>query len=54
MRLGILSFPLMRLVNRLEVTLDNSFLRYKKELPAYGFEVQKILLKNKVVKFHQL
>lgn len=36
------------------VTLDHSFLRYKKELPAYGFEVQKISLKNKVVKFHQL
>lgn len=36
------------------VALDHSFLRYKKELPAYGFEVQKISLKNKVVKFHQL
>lgn len=36
------------------VVLDHSFLRYKKELPAYGFEVQKISLKNKVVKFHQL
>lgn len=23
------------------VALDHSFLRYKKELPAYGFEVQK-------------
>ena len=32
------------------VALDHSFLRYKKELPAYGFEVQKISLKNKVVK----
>lgn len=36
------------------VALDHSFLCYKKELPAYGFEVQKISLKNKVVKFHQL
>lgn len=36
------------------VPLDHSFLRYKKELPDYGFEVKKISLKNKVVKFHQL
>lgn len=36
------------------VPLDHSFLRYKKELPDYGFEVQKISLKNKTVKFHKL
>lgn len=42
------------LVQQAGVALDHSFLRYKKELPAYGFEVQKISLKNKVVKFHQL
>lgn len=40
--------------NKAGVVLDHSFLRYKKELPAYGFEVKKISLKNKVVKFHQL
>ena len=34
--------------------IDHSFLRYKKELPDYGFEVKKISLKNKTVKFHQL
>ena len=34
--------------------IDHSFLRYKKELPDYGFEVKKISLKNKTVKFYQL
>lgn len=34
--------------------IDHSFLHYKKELPDYGFEVKKISLKNKIVKFHQL
>ncbi|GAA3627616.1 hypothetical protein GCM10022297_02710 [Lactobacillus hamsteri] len=34
--------------------IDHSFLRYKKELSNYGFEVEKISLKNKTVKFHQL
>ena len=34
--------------------IDQSFLHYKKELPDYGFEVKKISLKNKTVKFHQL
>ncbi|WP_431815512.1 hypothetical protein [Limosilactobacillus portuensis] len=33
------------------VPLDHSFLRYKKELLDYGFEVEKISLKNQVVKF---
>ncbi|RVU70590.1 MULTISPECIES: hypothetical protein [Lactobacillus] len=36
------------------VPLAHSFLRYKKELPEYGFEVKKISLKNQTVKFHQL
>lgn len=36
------------------VTLNHSFLRYKKELLDYGFEVEKISLKNQVVKFTKL
>lgn len=36
------------------VKLDHSFLRYKKELPEYGFKVKKISLKNKVIKFEKL
>lgn len=34
--------------------LDHSFLTYKKELFAYGFEVQKISLKQKTVTFSKL
>ncbi|WP_302117552.1 hypothetical protein [uncultured Limosilactobacillus sp.] len=36
------------------VPLNHSFLRYKKELLDYGFEVEKISLKNQVVKFTKL
>lgn len=36
------------------VPLDHSFLRYKKELLDYGFKVEKISLKNQVVKFTKL
>ena len=36
------------------VPLDHSFLSYKKELPAYGFEAQKISLKQKTVTFSKL
>lgn len=31
--------------------LDHSFLRYKKELTAYGYEVQKISMKAQTVAF---
>ncbi|MCT3347838.1 hypothetical protein [Lactobacillus hominis] len=37
-----------------ETPLDHSFLRYKKELKDYGFEVAKISLKNESVKFKKL
>lgn len=36
------------------VPLDHSFLRYKKELLDYGFKVEKISLKNQVVKFTKI
>lgn len=36
------------------VPLDHSFLRYKKELSDYGFEVEKISMKNQLVKFAKL
>lgn len=36
------------------VPLDHSFLRYKKELLDYCFKVEKISLKNQVVKFTKL
>ena len=31
--------------------IDHSFLTYKKELPAYGFEVKKISMKEHTVSF---
>lgn len=33
------------------VPIDHSFLRYKKELLAYGFQVEKISLKQQTVSF---
>lgn len=36
------------------VPLDHSFLRYKKELSDYGFKVEKISMKNQLVKFAKL
>ncbi len=33
------------------VQINHSFLKYKKELPDYGYEVQKISLKEKTVAF---
>lgn len=36
------------------VPLDHSFLRYKKELLDCGFRVEKISMKNQLVKFAKL
>lgn len=36
------------------VPLDHSFLRYKKELSDYVFNVEKISMKNQLVKFAKL
>ena len=33
--------------------IDHSFLTYKKELPAYGFEVKKISMKEQTVFFRK-
>lgn len=33
--------------------IDHSFLNYKKELLAYGYEVGKISLKEQTVEFHK-
>ncbi len=35
------------------VPLDHSFLQYKKELLNYGWQVEKISLKNQTVKFQR-
>ena len=36
------------------VPIDHSFLKYKKELVSYGYEVEKISLKNKTVTINKL
>ena len=35
------------------IPMDHSFLTYKKELPAYGFRVEKISMKEKRVLFRK-
>lgn len=34
--------------------IDHSFLNYKKELKEFGYEVEKISLKNKMIIFNRL
>lgn len=34
--------------------LDHSFLKYKKELPEYGYEVEKISMKERTVTFRKI
>lgn len=36
------------------IPLDHSFLRYKKELVAYGYQVGKISMKEKTVSFQRI
>ena len=47
-----LSFDQIQKITGLPI--DHSFLTYKKELKNYGFEVEKISLKNKTVSFKRL
>ncbi|MBO5073230.1 MAG: hypothetical protein J6C32_09735 [Eubacterium sp.] len=35
------------------ISIDHSFLRYKKELDEYGFQVEKISMKEQTVTFHK-
>lgn len=35
------------------VPIDHSFLKYKKELTEYGYQVGKISMKNETVLFHK-
>lgn len=39
--------------NVLGMPIDHSFLKYKKELAEYGYEVGKISMKGQTVTFHQ-
>lgn len=35
------------------IPIDHSFLRYKKELDEYGFQVDKISMKERTIMFHK-
>lgn len=48
----ILSFDEIK--NIAGITIDHSFLNYKKELIEYGYEVKKISLKDKIVFFQKI
>jgi hypothetical protein len=37
-----------------EIEIDHSFLNYKKELVQYGYQVGKILLKEKTILFNKI
>lgn len=36
------------------IPIDHSFLKYKKELTEYGYQVEKISMKEQTVLFHKL
>lgn len=36
------------------VAIDHSFLRYKKDLIKYGYEVGKISMKEQIILFHKM
>ena len=53
---GGLSFKLSfdKIKNIAGISLDHSFLNYKKELLIFGYEVKKISLKDKTVLFQKI
>ncbi len=40
--------------NIIGIPIDHSFLKYKKELTEYGYQVEKISMKEKTVIFNKL
>lgn len=46
-----LTLPFEKIEEVLGFPIDHSFLTFKKELLAFGFEVSKISMKDKTVKF---
>lgn len=47
-----LSYEEIKKILRFEI--DHSFLTYKKEAKEYGYEVSKISMKEKIVKFNKI
>ncbi len=48
----LLSYDEIKMI--LGFSIDHSFLTYKKEANEYGYEVGKISLKEKTVRFHKI
>ena len=48
----MLSFEEIREITGVEI--DHSFLKFKKELPEYGYKVEKISMKNEMVIFSRI
>ncbi|GGC79528.1 hypothetical protein [Enterococcus wangshanyuanii] len=48
------SFSYQEIEAILGFPIDHSFLNYKKEAKAYGYEVGKISMKNKLVNFKKI
>lgn len=53
---GIQSFKLTfeEIQNIVGIAIDHSFLKYKKELIDYGYEVEKISMKEQTVIFNKI
>lgn len=53
---GSLSFRLTfeEIQNIAGIPIDHSFLKFKKELPAYGYQVGKISMKEQTVIFNKI
>ena len=49
----ILKLSFAEIHNILGFEIDHSFLKYKKELAQYGYQVKKIFLKEKTVIFNK-
>lgn len=51
---NILTLTFNEIFNIINIAIDHSFLNYKKELIKYGFTVDKISIKNKMVVFKKI
>ena len=51
---GVVTLTFAEVQATLAFPIDHSFLNYKKELTAYGYEVEKISLKEQTVRFRRI
>lgn len=50
----VLQLTYEEIQNIVGVPIDHSFLKYKKELIDYGYQVEKISMKNQTVRFKRM